>query len=98
MNKLAHHTQQQDRTLAANQLNGIRARLIGGFGLIVLLFFFSIGFSPYSHNHIKAVATSTITRDLPSMGTTNDLLAEVRASIIALRAWMITDDPKYKKD
>ena len=74
----------------------IRGRLIFGFGVLCALLAAVVGTTILKVQTVNDATERTVNLRMPTALTANDLVAEVYASLAALRGWLITGNDAFK--
>jgi len=76
----------------------IRGRLIFGFGVLCALLAAVVGTTILKVQTVNDATERTVNLRMPTALTANDLVAEVYASLAALRGWLITGNDAFKAE
>ena len=76
----------------------IRGRLIFGFGVLCALLAAVVGTTILKVQTVNEATERTVNLRVPTALTANDLVAEVYASLAALRGWLITGNDAFKAE
>ena len=74
----------------------IRGRLIFGFGVLCALLAAVVGITILKVQTVNEATERTVNLRVPTALTANDLVAEIYASLAALRGWLITGNDAFK--
>jgi methyl-accepting chemotaxis protein len=74
----------------------IRGRLIFGFGVLCALLAAVVGITILKVQTVNGATERTVNLRVPTALTANDLVAEIYASLAALRGWLITGNDAFK--
>ena len=76
----------------------IRGRLIFGFGVLCALLAAVVGITILKVQTVNEATERTVNLRVPTALTANDLVAEIYASLAALRGWLITGNDAFKAE
>ncbi len=76
----------------------ITHRLLGGFGVLVLLLVAVLGTTVWKTNAIKQSTARMVELRMPTAYASAQMINKINASLAALRGYMLTGNPKFKKD
>lgn len=75
----------------------IQSRLLAGFGLLCVLLACSVGYSAYAVSDLSAKFSKVVTLRSPVAITSTQLVADLHATLSALRGYLLTGDPEMKQ-
>ena len=76
----------------------IRGRLIAGFSALCLLLAAVVGVTIVKVASVREATDLTVSMRVPTALTASSIVAEVYASLAALRGWLITDNEAFKAE
>ena len=76
----------------------IRGRLIAGFSALCLLLAAVVGVTIVKVASVREATDLTVSVRVPTALTASSIVAEVYASLAALRGWLITDNEAFKAE
>ncbi len=76
----------------------IRGRLIAGFSMVVLVLAASIAVTLWEVSNVKTEVNRMVGLRVPTAFAGIGIDTELNASLAALRGWMLTANPKFKKE
>jgi len=76
---------------------GIRGRLYIGFGMLALILVLATSFVLKKVSLTENIATEAIEVDMAAYNSALNLTLQISQAQSGLRAWLLTQDPQYKK-
>jgi len=73
-------------------------RLLGGFGVLVLLLTAVVGTTVWKTSAIKRSTARIVELRMPTAHASAEMINNINGSLAALRGYMLTGDPKFKND
>jgi methyl-accepting chemotaxis protein len=76
---------------------GIRGRLILGFSAVGLILAIAVGTTLIQVSSLSSVTTRIVDLRMPTAAASSSIMNDINASLAALRGWMLTGNPVFKK-
>ncbi|MGJ4999586.1 HAMP domain-containing methyl-accepting chemotaxis protein [Bradyrhizobium sp. HKCCYLS3077] len=75
----------------------IQTRLLAGFGLLCMLLACAVGYSAYAVSNVSEHFSKIVTLRSPVAISSTQLVADLHATLAALRGYLLTGDPEMKQ-
>jgi len=76
---------------------GIRGRLVLGFAAVGMILALAVAATLYQVTAIRGVTTRIVDLRMPTAAASSAVMNDINASLAALRGWMLTGNPVFKK-
>ncbi len=76
---------------------GIRGRLVLGFSAVALILALAVSATLFQVTTIQGVTTRIVDLRMPTAAASSAVMNDINASLAALRGWMLTGNPVFKK-